>query len=313
MNRFVLLALIPLAISTPALAQQMDHAAMPGMAMPAPKPPPAKPAEAVQDPAPKAEPGTPAANAAPAEIPKTQGPPPPTDHAADRYFDPTAMAAARTVVLREHGGVILSTVMANIAEYQARSRGEDGYRWEGQAWYGGDINRFVLKTEGEGSRAGGLEAAEAQALYSHAIGPYFDLQAGLRQDFSPHARTYATVGLEGLSPYWFDVQGAVFLSTEGELLGRAEASYDLRLTQRVILQPRVEVNLAAQDSVETRIGSGVSNAEFGLRLRYEITRQFAPYVGVSYDRKFGRTGDYARALGEDVEATSFVVGIRTSF
>ena len=247
------------------------------------------------------------------EIPNGPPPPPPTDHAADRFFDPAAMAASRALLRQEHGGLNLSKVMANIAEYQARSRGGDGYRWDGQAWFGGDINRFVLKSEGEGSRRDGLDSAEMQALYSHAIGPYFNVQGGVRQDFSPHARTYATVGVEGLAPYWFDVGGALFLSTQGELLGRAEATYDLRLSQRLILQPRVELNLAAQDTRETRTGAGLSNAELGLRLRYEVTREFAPYIGVSYDRKFSKTASYARALGEDPEATSLVVGVHAWF
>jgi copper resistance protein B len=202
-------------------------------------------------------------------------------------------------------------VMANLAEYQARNGG--GYRWEGEGWIGGDINRFVVKSEGEGSRRDGLDAAEAQALYSHAIGPYFDLQAGVRQDFAPRARTYATVGFQGLAPYWFDVSGALFLSTEGELLGRVEGAYDLRLTQRLILQPRAALNFAAQDTAETRTGSGLSNAELGLRLRYESRREFAPYIGVSWDRKLGRTADFARVRGDDVGGASFVAGVRAFF
>ena len=203
--------------------------------------------------------------------------------------------------------------MVKLGEYQSRAGGDDGYRWEGEAWFGGDINRLVIKTEGEGSGREGLGAAEAQGLYSHAISPYFDFQAGVRQDFQPRARTYATVGVEGLLPYWFDVEAALFLSDKGELLARAEGSYDLRLTQRWILQPRAELNFAAQDTPETFTGSGLSNAELGLRLRYEIRREFAPYVGVSYDRRFGKTADYFRAIGEKPGETSLVIGIRSFF
>ena len=245
------------------------------------------------------------------EIPITPPPPPPKDYAAERFFNPAAMAAARATLREEHGGTQLSKVMANLAEYQARSGG--GYRWDGQAWFGGDINRFVLKSEGEGSRRAGLDGAEVQALYSRTISPYFNLQTGVRQDFKPHSRTYVTVGVDGLAPYWFDVGAALFLSSKGELLGRLEGTYDLRLTQRLILQPRVELNLAAQDTREARTGSGLSNAELGLRLRYEIKREFAPYIGVSYDRRFGKTGDYVRAIGEDVAVTSFVAGVRAWF
>lgn len=340
MSWLALIALAPLVLAGPAAAQAMDPS-MPGMKMPAAKAPAAKP-PAIAEPKPASAmdsmpgmpmpaPGaaaTPAAPAPPAnmadmpgmkgaaapaepEIPDTPPPPPAPDHAADRYYDPAAMAAARAQLREEHGGATLSMFMANLAEHQARHGG--GYRWEGEGRLGGDINRFVVKSEGEGSRRGGLDAAEVQGLYAHAIGPYFDLQAGVRQDFAPRARTYATIGFEGLAPYWFDVTGALFLSTQGELLARVESTYDLRLSQRLILQPRAELNFAAQDTVETRTGSGLSNAELGLRLRYEITREFAPYVGVSWDRKLGRTATFARQRGDDVGGASFVTGIRAFF
>jgi copper resistance protein B len=255
-----------------------------------------------------------AGEAAPAEevIPQGPPPPPPSDHAADRDYDPAVMAAARMLLQHEHGDVRYSKVIAKLAEYQARS-GPDGYRWDGQAAFGGDIDRVLFKSEGEGARGKGVDAAELQALYSHAITPFFDLHAGVRQDFKPRDRTYVTVGVEGLAPHWLDVEGALFVSTKGEILARAEGTYDLRLTQRLILQPRAELNFAAQDTRATRTGSGLSNAELGLRLRYEIRREFAPYIGVSYDRRFGRTADYARAAGEDAESTSVVAGVRAWF
>ncbi|MDP1630218.1 MAG: copper resistance protein B [Caulobacter sp.] len=247
------------------------------------------------------------------EVGDEPAPPVPTDFAADTVFDPAAMAAARAQLRMEHGGSTISKVMVNLAEVQVRD-GENGYRWEGEAWIGGDLNRLVIKTEGEGGVSAGVEAAELQALYSRAVGPYFDLQAGLRQDLqSGPTHTYATVGFEGLAPYWFETSGALFLSRKGELLGRLEGAYDLRLTQRWILQPRIETNVSSQDIPELQLGSGVSNVELGLRLRYEVKREFAPYVGVSFERKVGGTADYARALDGDVEATSFVIGLRTWF
>lgn len=251
----------------------------------------------------------------PPPLAETQQPPPraPADHAAERFYDPADMAAARQQLRREHGGETYSMVMANIAEYQAHSGG-GGYRWEGQAWFGGDINRLLLTSEGQGARRDGLDAAEVQALYARAIGPYFNLLAGVRQDFKPTPRrTYATLGVEGLAPYRFDVLGEVFLSNQGELLVRAEGSYDLRLTQRLVLQPRAELNFAAQDTRETGIGSGLSDAALDLRLRYEIRKDFAPYIGVSYDKQFGRTADYARTAGQKPGRTSLVVGIRAWF
>jgi copper resistance protein B len=304
-------------------AAPMDHSAMPGMTMPAPAAPAAPapdhsamPGMAMPaDSAPmdhSAMPGMDMGPTAQPDIPKSPPPPPPADRAADRFFPRAEMDQAVAQLRREHGAVITSKVMTNLAEFQAR-KGADGYRWDGQAWFGGDINRFVLKSEGEGTRGEGVEAAELQALYSRAVGVYTDVQIGVRQDFEPHNRTYATVGFESLFPYWFDIEGAAFLSNKGELLGRIEGTYDLRLTNRLILQPRAEFNLAAQDTLETRTGSGLSNAELGLRLRYEIRREFAPYIGVSWDRKFGKTADYARAFGEDVKATSFVVGVRAFF
>jgi copper resistance protein B len=222
------------------------------------------------------------------------------------------MAHARAMARAEMGAMSFSEVMLNLAELQAGSAG-DGYRWEGEAWVGGDIRRLVLRSEGEGSVKGGLETGEAQALYSHAVGPYGDLQAGLRQDFAPHARTYLALGARKLLPYWFDVEGALFLSPRGELLARAEASYDVRLLQRLVLQPRAELNLAARDTPETRTGRGLSDAEFGLRLRYEIRHEFAPYVGVSWERRFGRTAGYWRAAGDSAGATTFVAGLRAWF
>ncbi len=258
--------------------------------------------------------GADAPAASPPDIPKGPAPPPARDHLADRYYDPANMAAARAELRREHGGETFSRVLVNLAEYQARSGAADGFRWDGEAWLGGDLNRLVVKSEGEGSvRGGALDGGEAQALYSRAVGPYLDVQGGVRQDFARHPRTYATIGVQDLLPYMFDVQAAVFVSNKGEVLARAEALYELRLTQVLILQPRVELNFAAQDTRETRVGSGLSNAEFGLRLRYEITREFAPYIGVSYDRRLGKTADYVRAAGEDPETLSLVAGIRTFF
>ena len=193
-------------------------------------------------------------------------------------------------------------------------KGSDGFRWDGEAWLGGDINRLVLKSEGGGAFSSGVDSAEIQALYSRAIGPYWNVQAGVRHDFQPNpSRTYATIGIEGLAPYWFEVEGALFLSDKGDVLARAEGYYDQRITQRLILQPRVELNFSAQDVPENRIGSGLSNAELGLRLRYEIRREFAPYVGISYERKVGDTARYARADGEGVGGTSFVLGVRAWF
>ena len=240
-------------------------------------------------------------------------PPPPADHYADRSYPVAAMQPARAMFRHENGGETFSQVMFNLAEVQIRN-GRDGYRWDGEGWFGGDYNRFVIKSEGEGTFDKGVDAAEVQALYSRAIGPYFNLQAGVRHDFQPSpTQTYATVGIEGLAPYQFETEAALFVSTKGDVLARAEGWYDEHLTQRLILQPRVELNFAAQDVPRDRIGAGLTDAELGLRLRYEISRQVAPYVGLSYEAKTGHTADFARADGESPHATSLVFGIRTWF
>lgn len=237
----------------------------------------------------------------------------PTDSAADRFYDPAAMQAAKAQLQNEHGGDLYSKTIVNLAEFQVRN-GENGYRWDGEFWYGGDINRFVAKSEGDGGVNSGLGTGEVQALYSRAIDPYFDLQTGIRQDIKPTPlRTYGTVGFEGLAPYWFETNGALFLSNRGELLGRLEGLYDLNLTQRLILQPRTEINLSAQNIRQTGVGAGISNVELGLRLRYEITREFAPYIGVSYDGDIGKTADYANQRGDEPHRTSFVIGIHSFF
>lgn len=244
----------------------------------------------------------------------TAPPPPiPTDRAADQVYSAAAMAHSQQHLRSMHGGQNFSQVIFNLAEVQIRD-GRDAYRWDGSAWYGGDVNRLVLKTEGEGNFGRSLERAELQALYARAIGPYTDFQAGIRYDFKPNpSRVYATVGFESLAPGFFDVEGALFLSSKGDVLGRVEGYYDQRITQRLILQPRVEAEFAAQDVPADRIGSGLSDIELGLRLRYEVKREFAPYIGVSYERRVGRSARFAREDGEDAISTSLVLGIRTWF
>ena len=240
-------------------------------------------------------------------------PAPAADRAADRYYGADAMAEAERDVRAEHGGGTFYQVMFDIAEYQPR-RGHDGYRWEADGWIGGDITRLWFKSEGEGAFGGRVESAEVQALYSRALDSYWNLQVGVRQDLEAGpGRTYAVVGIEGLAPYWFEVEGSLFLSNNGDLLARAEGYYDQRITQDLVLQPRAEFNLAFQDVPKNAIGSGLSSAELGVRLRYERIREFAPYVGVAWERRFGRTADFARARGEDTGGANFVLGIRAWF
>lgn len=302
-------ALLIAVAAAPALAQ-MDHGAMNHGAAPQEgqaTPPAADPhAGHGRHEQPRADGPT---------LPPPQGVPTivPTDHAADALYDPSAMARARAAMLKESGGMIYSKFMLDRLEYRA-GKGPDAYHWEGEGWIGGDIHRFAVKTEGEGDVGGRLERAEVQALYSRAINPWFNLEAGVRQDFRPGPqRSYGVVGIDGLAPYWFEVSAQAFLSDKGDAHLRLEGSYDLRLTQRLILQPAAEVNIAAQDVPQLRIGSGLADIEAGLRLRYEFAREFAPYIGVNWERKLGGTADYARTAGDRVAATSLVMGLRFWF
>jgi copper resistance protein B len=273
-----------------------DMSTMPGMEMPA------HDMSAMEAPA-----GTdlPAGNAPP--------PPVPTDRAADAVYGPDAMHMGRHHLEQFHGGQKLFQALVNVAEAQF-NKGRDGFEWDAEAWYGGDISRLWVKSEGEGAFGRPIEKAEVQALYSRAVGPYFNIQGGLRYDFKPDpSRVYATIGVEGLAPSFFDVEGALFLSNKGELMARAEGYYDQRITQRLILQPRAELNFAAQNSRDIGVGAGLSDAEIGLRLRYDIRREFAPYVGVQYRRAFGNTRRFLRDEGEDAGGLSLMTGIRLWF
>jgi copper resistance protein B len=235
------------------------------------------------------------------------------EHAADVAFPPADMAQAREELRAEHGEMRTFKLLADQLEAKIRN-GRDGYAWDKQAWYGGDIHKLWLKSEGEGEFGHGLEKAEVQALWSRAIDPWFDLQAGIRHDFRPNpSRTYFALGVQGLAPYWFEIDGAAFISNKGDVSARLEAEYDLRITQKLILQPRLEMDLALQDVPEIGVGSGLSSGEIGARLRYEIRPEFAPYVGVEYERAFGDTARFRRAEGQGRGAFSLLVGLRTWF
>ena len=316
MSRLILAVALS-ALAAPALAQTDPHAHhMPAPPASTPASPHAEHDDAGHGAPPwAAAPDPHAAHgdhaASPIAAASADAPAPPKDFAAERFYDPKVMAAARSQLRSEHGDIRWSQVMLESAE---RRLGDgDGYGWEGRASFGGDINRLVLKSEGEGDDHS-LESAEIQALYARTIGPYFNLQAGLRHDFEPGpSRTYGALGVEGLAPYWFEVGATAFLSQKGDLSARFEASYDLRITQRLILEPRAEIDVQAQDVPELGEGAGLSSAEIGLRLRYAVRQEFAPYIGLMHERKFGDTADFARADGESPSATRFVIGLRSWF
>ncbi len=197
-----------------------------------------------------------------------------------------------------------------------RAYGHDSGNWttyDVQAWYGRDFNRAVLKAEGQVSR-GRLQDARTELLWGHAIAAYWDSQLGLRHDSGGGPdRNWLAFGVQGLAPYWFNVEATGYLGDQGRSALRLSASYELLLTQRVVLQPQVELNAYGKDDPARGIGSGLSDATAGLRLRYDISRQFSPYIGVEWSGRFGRTGDMARAAGERRDTTDFVAGVHFWF
>ena len=210
-----------------------------------------------------------------------------------------------------HDSGVNSMLLINQLEWQ----GGDGnaQSWDIKGWVGGDIDRLWLRSEGERS-AGRTESAEAQALWGHAIGPWWDVVGGVRQDFKPGAsQSWAAFGLQGMALYNFEAEATLFVGESGNTAARLEGDYDILLTNRLILQPTAELNFYAQNDPQRGMGSGLSESELGLRLRYEIRREFAPYVGVSWNRAYGQTAQYARDEDEDINQLRWVVGVRLWF
>lgn len=236
------------------------------------------------------------------------GPP----RAADAIWGAEAMVASREELRKTHGDFATFWFQGDRFETQLRE-GRDAYLWDIQGYYGGPTERLWFKSEGEGDWGRAPEDAEIQALYAKAFAPFWDVQAGIRHDIAGPDTTHAVIGVQGLAPYMFEIDTALFLSTRGDLTARIEAEVDQRITQRLILQPRIEANLSAQDIPQLGIGAGLDQVEVGARLRYEIRREFAPYIGIEQSWRTGNGARFARAGGEDPSATSFVAGIRFWF
>ena len=185
--------------------------------------------------------------------------------------------------------------------------------WEAMAWVGGDIQRILLRSEGE-AVDGRIEHGDLEVLYGRSVRPWWDVLAGVRQDVGEGpSRTWAAFGVQGLSPYKFEVAATAYIGQGGRTALRAEAEYDTLLTNRLILQWRAEANAYGKADPLAGIGSGLSTVELGARLRYEVTRQFAPYIGIEHNRAFGNTTDLRRASGHDVGDTRIVAGVRIWF
>ncbi len=276
---------------TPASAHQKDQPPMPGMPMPKATPSPVPVPADAPIPAPQAEP--------------QRGPPSPTSLAVvSKWPEPIADDMPYTYALFD------------LLEYQ-RVPGANALRWDFLTWRGGDRRRFWLKSEGAaypGTRTGG--EADLQALYGKLIAPFFDLQIGARVEQSYEAaasptRVFAVLGLQGLAPGRFEIEPVLFLSNKGKVSGRFTATFDLLQTQRLIFQPRFETDFAAQRDDAFGVERGVRNVEVGLRLRYELRREVAPYVGVAYRQSLGGARSRAIREGESPHQLQIVFGIRT--
>lgn len=231
---------------------------------------------------------------------------------------PALTDADRAAVFTSHAGhqvhdsAINTYFLADKLEWQDADDAST-LAWDLSGWIGGDIDRLWLRSEGERSN-GQTEDAEIQALWGHAISPWWDVVSGVRQDFKPGApQTWAAFGLQGMALYNFEAEATAFLGENGQSAVRLEGDYDILLTNRLILQPTAELNVYGKNDPQRGIGSGLANTEAGLRLRYEIRREFAPYIGVTWNRTYGRTADYAREEGEDRSEARLVLGVRLWF
>jgi copper resistance protein B len=211
-----------------------------------------------------------------------------------------------------HDGATNYYVLIDQLEWQTGHHGR-GVSWDQKGWIGGDRNRIWFRTEGEGSD-GQLATGQVHALYGRAVARWWDLVAGVRQDVRPGpSQTWAAIGVQGLAPYRFDVEATAYVGASGRTHVRLETEYELLVTNRAVLQPLIEVEIYGKDDPAHDVGAGLSTIDAGLRVRYELRREFAPYVGVTWSRKFFGTADLASAAGEAVSDTRLAVGLRLWF
>lgn len=193
------------------------------------------------------------------------------------------------------------------------ARGSEILSWDLKGWAGRDLNKLWIRSEGE-KRSGTTEHAELQLLWGRSFARWWDLVAGVRQDFRPSPdQSWAAFGVQGLAPYRFEMEATAFIGESGQAAARFEVEYELLITARLILQPLLELNWYAQSDASRGIGSGFSSVEAGLRLRYEFRREIAPYIGILAAKKFGATATLARAAGTDANDTRLVAGVRIWF
>ncbi|MGE8632838.1 MAG: copper resistance protein B [Achromobacter piechaudii] len=191
--------------------------------------------------------------------------------------------------------------------------GQNALQWDGRYWYGTATDRLLLKSEGERESGGGSQG-KVEAFWSHAVSPFWDLQLGARRDIGTGPkRNWAAIGIEGVLPYNIELETTAYVGASGRTALALKAEYDLLLTQRLIFTPELEASLYGKSDPARGVGSGLSSGSLSLRLRYEVTREFAPYIGVSFDRKFGQTARYASDAGDSRSQTALIAGVRFWF
>ncbi|MGM0595210.1 MAG: copper resistance protein B [Pseudomonadota bacterium] len=208
---------------------------------------------------------------------------------------------------------LLAMVKLDKLEVHENSDGPNPWSWKADAWVGRDLHKLWLKTEGE-YHDGETEEMELQLLYSRAITPFWDLQLGARRDFKPEPeRDWLAIGVNGLAPYLFEVDAALFFGEDSRAAARLDAEYEYLFSQRLVLIPELEANLYSKADEELGIGKGLADLTLGLRLAYEVRREFAPYIGYSWTGLYGDTADYAEAVGSDTSEGAWVAGIKAWF
>jgi copper resistance protein B len=211
-----------------------------------------------------------------------------------------------------HDNAVNYFVLFDQLEWQAADGGS-GLNIDSRGWIGRDRDRLWFRAEGEGED-GQVGEAQAHLLYGRQFSRWWDVVAGIRQDFHPGpAQTWAAVGVQGLAPYWFEVEATAYVGPSGRTQGRFEVEYELRLTNRLIFQPLLEASVFGKSDPERGVGAGLSTTDAGFRLRYELRRELAPYIGITWKRKYGQTADFAEAAGEATAATRVVTGLRLWF
>jgi copper resistance protein B len=240
-----------------------------------------------------------------------QGGAAPRDARNPDYSDGYGYTAMPGMAMSDHSRRAM--LLLDQFEFARGNHGDNGAFLDGQFWYGADFNKLWIKSEGDYSH-GGLEDLRTEALWSHAVTSYWDTQAGVRQDLGEGpGRTWAALGIQGLAPYWLDAEATLYIGESGRTAARLELEYEELLTQRLVLQPKIEMNLYGKDDPKRGIGSGLSDTEVALRLRYELEREFAPYLGVVWRQRYGRTADLARSQGRPASDLQFVAGLHVWF